>query len=96
VKFGEQTTNEMAFAFVSLTLASPDLVADFRRGTRAELVASMIENGVDEEALGPERAAKLKMLLNAFDKNHNGKIDPDERPALVQYLVKRSQTQEKQ
>lgn len=95
VKFGEQTTNEMAFAFVSLTLESPDQVADFRRGTRAEFVASMIENGVDDEALGPQRAAQLKMLLNAFDKNHNGKLDPDERPAMVQYLIKRGQQQEK-
>ncbi len=96
VKFGEQTTNEMAFAFVSLTLESPDQVAIFRRGTRAEFVASMIENGVDEEALGPQRAAQLKMLFNAFDKNHNGKIDPDERAAMVQYLINRGQTQQKQ
>jgi hypothetical protein len=26
------------------------------------------------------------MLMNAFDKNKNGKIDPDERPALVEFL----------
>lgn len=89
VKFGEQTTNEMAFAFVSLTLASPADVPVFRRGARAEFVASMLENGVDETALGPERAARLKMLLNAFDRNHNGKIDPDERPAVVEFLTKR-------
>jgi mono/diheme cytochrome c family protein len=95
VKFGEQTTNEMAFAFVSITLESPDQVPDFRRGTRAEFVASMIENGVDEEGLGPQRAAQLKMLLNAFDKNHNGKIDPEERPALVEYLIQRGKQQEK-
>jgi len=96
VKFGEQTTNEMAFAFVSLMLASPDQVPEFRRGTRAEFIASMLENGVDEEALGPERAGRLKMLLFAFDKNHNGKIDPDERPALVKFLIKRAEQQSQQ
>jgi len=97
VKFGEQTTNEMAFAFVSLTLDSPAQVPEFRAGVRAEFVASMLENGVDEEALGPERAGKLKMLLNAFDKNHNGKIDPEERQAVVDFLIKRSmQEQQKQ
>lgn len=96
VKFGEQTTNEMAFAFVSLTLDSPSQVADFRRGTRAEFIASMIENGVDADALGPEAAGRLKMLFNAFDKNHNGKIDADERPAMVQFLIKQGQQQEKQ
>jgi mono/diheme cytochrome c family protein len=91
VKFGEETTNEMGFAFVSVTLDTPDEVAEFRRGTRAEFIADMLTNGVDSEALGPERAARLTMLLNAFDKNHNGKIDPDERPALVQFLIKRDE-----
>jgi mono/diheme cytochrome c family protein len=96
VKFGEETTNEMAFAFVSLTLDSPAQVPEFRRGTRAEFIADMLQNGVDAEALGPERAAQLKLLLNAFDRNHNGKIDPEERPALVQFLIKRDQQQSKQ
>lgn len=91
VKFGEQTTNEMAFAFVSLTLPSPGDVSEFRRGTRAEFIADMIENGVDAQALGPARAMQLTMLFNAFDRNHNGKIDADERPALVQFLIKRAE-----
>jgi hypothetical protein len=95
VKFGEETTNEMGFAFVSLTLASPDLVSQFRSGTRAEFIADMLANGVDAEALGPRRAASLTMLLNAFDRNHNGKLDPDERPALVQFLIKRDEKQSK-
>jgi hypothetical protein len=93
VKFGEQTTNEMAFAFVSVTLDSPAQVPEFRAGTRAEFIATMLENGVDEEALGPERAGQMKMLLNAFDKNHNGKIDPEERQAVVDFLIKRAHQQ---
>ena len=91
VKFGEETTNEMAFAFVSFTLDSPDEVSRFRSGIRAEFIADMLANGVDAEALGPERAAQLKMLLNAFDRNHNGKLDPEERPALVQFMIKRDE-----
>jgi hypothetical protein len=94
VKFGEQTTNEMAFAFVSVTLDSPAQVPEFRAGTRAEFIATMLENGVDEEALGPGRAGQLKLLLNAFDKNHNGKIDPEERQAVVDFLIKRAQQQQ--
>ena len=31
------------------------------------------------------------MLLNAFDRNHNGKLDPEERPALVEFLIKRDE-----
>ena len=95
VKFGEQTTNEMAFAFVSLTLDSPAQVPEFRAGVRAEFIASMLENGVDEEALGKERAGRLKLLLNAFDKNKNGKIDPDERQAVVDFMTKRSLQEQK-
>ncbi len=92
VKYGEQTTNEMAFAFVSLTLDDPAKLPQFRRGARAELIASLLENGIDEEALGAQRAGQLKMLLGAFDKNHNGKIDADERDAMVDFLTNRSQT----
>jgi mono/diheme cytochrome c family protein len=94
VKFGEQTTNEMGFAFVSVTLDSPAQVPEFRAGVRAEFIATMLENGVDEEALGPERAGQLKLLLNAFDKNHNGKIDPEERQAVVDFMIKRAQQQQ--
>jgi Ca2+-binding EF-hand superfamily protein len=56
----------------------------------------MLENGIDENALPPEQAAKLKMLLNAFDRNHNGKIDPEERPAVVDFLMKRYRNQDQQ
>ena len=91
VKFGEETTNEMGFAFVSLTLASPDDVSAFRSGTHAEFVADMLADGFDADGLGPQRAASLKMLLNAFDRNHNGKIDPEERAALVKYLMKKDE-----
>ena len=94
VKFGEETTNEMAFAFVSLTLASPEDVPAFRRATRAENIASMLENGVPQ-GLGP-RAGGLEMLLMAFDRNHNGKIDPEERPALVEYLIQREERRAQQ
>ncbi len=95
VKFGEETTNEMGFAFVSVMLSSPDQVSEFRRGTRAEFIADMLSNGVDAEALGPERAASLTKLLNAFDRNHNGKLDPEERAPLVQFLIKREEQQGK-
>jgi hypothetical protein len=94
VKFGEETTNEMGFAFVSFMLDSPAQVSEFRSGTRAEFIADMLSSGVDD-ALGPERSASLKRLLNAFDRNHNGKLDPEERPALVQYLIKRDAQQAK-
>jgi hypothetical protein len=95
VKFGEETTNEMGFAFISIMLDSPDQVSRFRSGTRAEFIADMLTEGVNEEGLGAERTASLKKLLSAFDRNHNGKLDADERPALVEFLIKRDERQVK-
>lgn len=89
VKYGEQTTNEMAFAFLGLTLDSPDLIPEFRRGVRAEFIASMLEGGINPMLAMSPAGARLQKLLDAFDKNHNGKIDPEERPALVDFLEHR-------
>jgi mono/diheme cytochrome c family protein len=95
VTFGEETTNEMAFAFVSLVLPSPDDVPAFRAGARAEMIASMLAEGVPQ-GLPEQRASSLKLLLAAFDKNHNGKIDPEEKPALVEFLIRRETRGNKQ
>ena len=86
VKFGEQTANEMAFAFVQVTLENPSMVADFQRDINAQFVASMLEGDAFMERVPQNRRMGLQLLLNFFDKNHNGRIDPDERPALVEFL----------
>ena len=89
MKFGEQTTNEMAFAFVQVTLDSPALVPEFRRDANAEFVASLLDGDLNSDEFGPQETARLKMLLNFFDKNKNGRIDPEERLALIEFLKKR-------
>ena len=88
VKFGEQTTNEMAFTFVQVTLDSPGLVAYFQRDANAQFLAAVLDGVLDSDELGPQQKTQMKMLLNIFDKNRNGRIDPDERPALVEFLKK--------
>ncbi len=89
VTFGEQTTNKMAFAFVQVTLDSPALVPEFRRDANAEFVASLLDGDLNSDEFGPQETARLKMLLNFFDKNKNGRIDPEERLALIEFLKKR-------
>ncbi len=91
VKFGEQTTNEMAFTFVQLTLDSRDEVADFQRDADAQFFASILDGVAEFEEIPPRMRTQIKFLLNAFDKNKNGRIDPDERPALVEFLKKMPQ-----
>jgi hypothetical protein len=88
VKFGEQTTNEMAFTFVALTLESPAMVADFRRDAEAQLLASVVDGLLDSDELSPQQKGQMKMLIGVFDKNKNGRIDPEERPALIEFLKK--------
>ena len=95
VKFGEQTTNEMAFAFVTFVLDKPEQAALFQQGSRAEHIADLLSSPPDWSALPPQAAGPLKMLLAAFDKNHNGQIDPEERPALIEFLTRRAQQQQK-
>jgi mono/diheme cytochrome c family protein len=87
VKFGEQTTNEMAFTFVGVTLDSPAQVPEFRHITSANFIADAVERGFDDEA-DPRRGAQMKALFTMFDKNKNGKIEPEERQALVDFLIK--------
>jgi mono/diheme cytochrome c family protein len=88
VRYGEQTTNEMGFAFVSLTLDNPTDVKEFQSETSARFIASVVENGVYNDGLEPKRAAQMKALFNMFDKNKDGKLDADEREALIDFLKK--------
>jgi len=88
VKFGEQTTNEMAFTFVQVTLDSQAQVAEFQADSEAQLLASVVEGLLDSDELPPQQKAQMKMLIGLFDKNKNGHIDPEERPALIEFLKK--------
>ena len=87
VKFGEQTTNEMAFTFVSITLNDPAKVPEFRHQMSAQFIADIVENGMEDEH-EPQRTKQMKALFTMFDKDKNGKLDPEERQALIDFLVK--------
>jgi hypothetical protein len=88
VRFGEQTTNEMAFTFVQVTVDSPALVADFQRDANAQFLASVLDGVLDSDEIPAQQKTQVRMLLNLFDKNKNGRIDPEERPALIDFLRK--------
>ena len=88
VKFGEQTANEMAFAFVQVTLDSPSMVHEFQRDANAQLIASLLDGVIESGDLGPQMQNRMKMLLGLFDRNKNGRLDPDERATLVEFLKK--------
>lgn len=86
VTFGEQTTDEMALLF--LLVATPRLedVPAFYRAFGVGLVDRLLTDGAEPVALTPGQIAGLRVAQRQFDANHNGKLDPDERMALLRFL----------
>jgi len=90
VTWGEETQNEMAVLFLSVALPSPADVPVFRREMRTAYLESFLAegNGVDDlpPSIPKGELEMLKRLLQTFDKNGDGKLDGDERAALMKYL----------
>jgi hypothetical protein len=88
VQFGEQTTDEMAVAFLTVLLPTPAEVGPFQKEMRLSVLADMLESGDINRmrripGFSPERA---QMMMTMFDKNHDGKLDAEERTALIEFL----------
>jgi hypothetical protein len=87
VHFGEQTSDEMAFAFLQLELAHRDDVQGFRRAALLGRIEQMLASDDDFEGLPPAQANMLRMGKNMFDRNHNGKLEPDELADLMKMVA---------
>ena len=90
VTWGEETKNEMAVLFLGVALPSPADVPVFRREMRLAYMESFLAegNGIDDLPPNIPQAERemLKRIFQAFDKNGDGKLDGEERAALMQYL----------
>jgi hypothetical protein len=90
VKYGEGTRDEMTLAFLGVALPSPADVLPFHKVMRMRYLEALVAEGNDLNDLprnvpSPE-IAMLKSIFNKFDKDGDGKLDAQERVALVQYL----------
>jgi hypothetical protein len=95
VHWGEQTKDEMALAFLSVVLPSPADEAAFQRAIGVEMISEFFESSSNMDDLpqeiSPEQRARLKLAVTMFDKNHDGRLDADERKALIDFLRERRQ-----
>jgi hypothetical protein len=87
VRFGEQTKDEMALAFLGLVLPSPEDVQPFQRAVVLQYVEDFVRLTENLNDLPPEipqaMAGRLRLALALFDTNHDGKLDAEERANLL-------------
>ena len=92
VRWGEQTTDEMAIAFLAVTLP-PLEVQSFQQEIAFQYVESLLRQGATLDDLPPELSPQqrqsLTLAFNLFDTNHDGKLDAEESAALIQFLCRR-------
>jgi mono/diheme cytochrome c family protein len=90
VKWGEQTTDEMALAFVVVALPTPQDAQAFERQIAIQYLEAFLYEGATVENLPAEiprqQRDRLAQVFQLFDRNGNGILDADERDALLALL----------
>jgi hypothetical protein len=93
VKWGEQTLNEMAVAFLIVGLPSPADVAPFEAEVDGEYLGMLFGEGtrLDQlpDDLTPDEKKGLTFAFRLFDKNHDGTLSAEESAALIRFLRNR-------
>jgi hypothetical protein len=86
VTWGEQTTDEMALAFLGVLLPTPADVVPFQRAVQRQMLESMLSGLRSFESLPseipPQTAQRLRLALALLDQNRNGRVDEQEMAAL--------------
>jgi hypothetical protein len=83
--FGEQTTDEMALAFLLVALPRAEDVRGFYRAFAIGVIDRFFDGG-EPAAMTPEQIMGLRLARTHFDANHNGRLEQDERTALLRFL----------
>lgn len=82
VKWGPMSTDEMAAMTLTVIPARDEELADLRKARREHSIDLFIDRAQEDT----RQRERVEMMMSMFDKNTNGKIDPDERPELRAFL----------
>jgi len=82
VKWGPMTTDEMAAMTLSVIPARDEDLDVLAKEQRNHLIDLFIDRAQEDT----KRRQEVQMVVATFDKNGNGKIDPEERPALRTFI----------
>lgn len=92
VKWGEQTTDEMAVAFLTVNMP-PSEVAGFQQDITAQYIEQIFSQDATladlPDELSPQQRQSLTLAFNLFDTNRDGKLDTKESAAIIQFLQSR-------
>ena len=92
VRWGEQTTDEMAVAFLSVNIP-PAEIAGFQQEIVSQYLEQILSQGATLEDLPPELPVEqrqaLSLAFTLFDANRDGKLDATESAAIIQFLRNR-------
>jgi hypothetical protein len=91
VRFGEQTKDEMAVAFLTVVLPSRDDIPEFQREIGRQLLEEFVSqwrslDDLPAETMSPQQAEMLTRAFKLFDKDQDGRLDDGERAALLKMV----------
>jgi hypothetical protein len=86
VTYGEQTTDEMALLFLLVAVPRLEDTGPFYRAQAIGVLDRFFADGIEPVAMTPAQITGLRMAMAHFDANHNGKIEPEERNAILRFL----------